>query len=122
MNVGSFANIPLELRLLKQWVCWREGKVPYQINGTLADVTNPATWTTFDQAVSALANSLNKGIGFVFTQSDPYSFIDLDNAEGDAAILDRQIKISREFDSYSEVSPSGQGLHIIVKGKVIFTY
>ena len=118
MNVGSFANIPLELRLLKQWVCWREGKVPYQINGTLADVTNPATWTTFDQAVSALANSLNKGIGFVFTQSDPYSFIDLDNAEGDAAILDRQIKISREFDSYSEVSPSGQGLHIIVKGKV----
>lgn len=119
MNVGNnFANIPLELRLLKQWVCWREGKVPYQINGTLADVTNPATWTTFDQAVSALANSLNKGIGFVFTQSDPYSFIDLDNAEGDQAILATHLKIAKEFDSYSEVSPSGMGLHIIVRGKV----
>ncbi len=119
MNVGNnFANIPLELRVLKQWVVWREGKVPYQINGQMADVTNPATWTTFDQAILALTNSLNKGIGFVFTGDDPYSFIDLDNAEGDAAVLDRQIKISREFDSYSEVSPSGQGLHIIVKGKV----
>lgn len=117
MNVGNFANIPLELRLLKQWVCWREGKVPYQINGQMADVTNPSTWVTFEEATKAL-NALNVGIGFVFTDNDPYSFIDLDNANGDAAILATHLKIAHEFNSYSEVSPSGMGLHIIVKGKV----
>ena len=46
-----FANIPAELKELRQWVCWRyterEGKqtkVPYNVyTGGEADVTNPAT-------------------------------------------------------------------------------
>ncbi len=118
MSNANFANIPLELRLLKQWVCWREGKVPYQVNGALADVTNPNTWNTFDAVVKAQSD-LNIGIGFVFSDMDPYSFIDLDNANGDAAILATHLKIAHEFNSYSEVSPSGMGLHIIVKGKVL---
>lgn len=113
-----YSNIPLELRALKQWVCWREGKIPYQLNGQLANVTEPSTWDTFDACLAALSNPLNLGIGFVFTDSCPYSFIDLDNAHGDATILATHLKIAREFDSYSEVSPSGMGLHIIVKGKV----
>ena len=117
--LGMFQNIPLELRLLKQWVVWREGKVPYQLNGQLADVTDPRTWNTFDACVAALSNPLNIGIGFVFTASDPYSFIDLDNALGDQAIIATHLKIAHEFNSYSEVSPSGMGLHIIVKGKVL---
>jgi len=125
MNVGIFANIPLELRLLKQWVVWREGKVPYQINGQLADVTNSSTWNTFDDCLKSLSNPLNLGIGFVFTTSDPYSFIDLDNANDPKlspdqiqAIITTHLKIAHEFNSYSEVSPSGMGLHIIVKGTV----
>ena len=113
-----YSNIPLELRALKQWVCWREGKVPYQLNGQLANVTDPATWNTFEACVAALSNPLNLGIGFVFTDNDPYSFIDLDNTHGNIALRDAQVKISEEFKSYSEVSPSGMGLHIIVKGKV----
>src|SRR5438445_77135 len=57
-----------------------------------------------------------------------YSGIDLDDptylADGITpnsnyqSDLNRQIKIAHEFNSYSEVSPSGKGLHIIVKGKV----
>lgn len=116
MNVG---NIPLELRVLKQWVCWREGKVPYQVSGQLADVTNSATWNNFDACVAALSNPLNLGIGFVFTDKDEYSFIDLDNAHGDQAIIATHLKIAHEFSSYSEISPSGMGLHIIVKGTVL---
>lgn len=119
MNVGNFSNIPHELRALKQWVVWREGKVPFQVNGTLADVTNPNTWNSFENCAQALLNPLNLGIGFVFTANDPYSFIDLDNAHGDQAILATHLKIAHEFNSYSEVSPSGMGLHIIVKGTVI---
>lgn len=131
-----FNNIPDELKRLNQWVCWRledmqEGKatkVPYcPHNGALASVTNPATWGSFE---SAVANSVHcSGIGFVLTASDPYSVIDLDdpyevNKEGKPKfdnpqeILDRQLKVFHEFNSYSEISPSGKGLHIWVKGNV----
>jgi len=120
----SFQNIPIELQKLKQWVVWRyedigakkPTKVPYQVNGQMASVTDATTWTTFEEVVRAAPNF--SGIGFVFSDGDMYSFIDLDDTEGDTSAYDRQIKIYREFDSYSEISPSGRGLHIIVKGTV----
>jgi hypothetical protein len=37
---------------------------------------------------------------------------------GDTIAYERQLKIFNEFDSYSEISPSGRGLHVIVKGQV----
>lgn len=134
MNVGSFAAIPNELRILPNWVCWRleqqsngkPTKRPYQINGQLANVSDPKTFNTFDACFNCLALGSYSGLGFVFTNT-PYSGIDLD----DAALLadgtpnpnyqldfDRQLKVYREFDSYSERSPSGKGCHIIVNGKV----
>ncbi len=136
MNVGSFANIPEELRLLPNWIVWRleypngldkkPTKRPYQINGQWASVTNPAHWVTFEQAYNALQSGNYSGLGFIFTNSE-YSGIDLDDPsfllDGSPnpnyqADFNRQIKIAHEFDSYSELSPSGKGLHIIVKGKV----
>lgn len=122
-------NIPAELRALPQWVVWRyedtdsgkPTKVPYSPRtGRLASVTDPSTWSTFDEAVNAVANvSLHySGIGFVFTDTDPYAFIDLDDPKGDQATYERQLKVYHEFDSYSEISPSGKGLHIIVKGHI----
>ena len=112
------------MRALKQWCLWRfedigaakPTKVPYQINGALANVNEASTWATFEEVVDLSSNY--SGIGFVFSNSDPYTFIDLDDTNGDQIAYDRQLKIYREFDSWSEVSPSGRGLHIIVKGNV----
>ena len=140
MNLSMFYNIPEELRLLPNWVLWRlvpqEGKkptkIPYCINGYKADTTDLSTWRTFDQCFSVFQNGNYDGLGFVFTNTE-YSGIDLDDCSflpkdkttGEVLLnpnyqndLNRQIKVSTEFDSYSEVSPSGKGLHIIVKGKV----
>jgi hypothetical protein len=135
MNVGNpFSAIPDEMRLLPNWVVWRlepqsNGKAtkrPYQINGSPASVMDPAHWVTFDVAFNQLSMGNYTGLGFVFTNT-PYSGIDLDDAaflaDGSSnpnyqSDLNRQIKIAHEFDSYSETSPSGKGLHIIVKGKV----
>ena len=119
----NFKNIPQELKELKQWCLWRSvdigaakpTKIPYQINGQKASVTNPEQWSSFDEVVSASPNY--SGIGFVFSGSDPFSFIDLDHTE-DALVISRQQEIFKNFASYSELSPSGQGLHIIVKGNV----
>lgn len=119
----SYNNIPEELKSLNQWIVWKyedigaakPTKVPYSPQtGHRAAVDDPTTWASFEVACKASANF--SGIGFVFTEHDPYCFIDLDDTNGDALALDRQVKIFKEFDSYSEVSPSGKGLHIIVKG------
>lgn len=129
-----YSNIPLELRVLKQFVLWRyedvgaakPAKIPYQPSGQRASVTDSNTWSTFDSVLKHVGSY--SGIGFVFSDHDPYSGIDLDDpsflADGVTPNpnyqidFNRQIKIAHEFDSYSELSPSGKGLHIIIKGKV----
>lgn len=132
-----YEAIPDELKALNQWCVWRledieakkATKVPYDAkSGSTANVNDAATWSSFAAAVLRCTNSSNyNGIGFIFTSSDPYTFIDLDDpsylANGDPnpnyqRDMDRQIQIFKELDSYSEISPSGRGLHTIVKGVV----
>lgn len=121
----QFKNIPLELRAIPAWVLWKAedigaaklSKVPYQINGNKASVTNAQHWSSFEEVVRAYQNNSYSGIGFVFSASDPFTFIDLDYSP-DPLITKRQHEIYGAFNSYSELSPSGEGLHIIVKGSV----
>lgn len=135
----TYQNIPLEMRVFNQWIVWRyedvDGKKPTKVpyspnNGRMASVVDPDTWSSFDNALHALkSGNWYSGLGFVLTESDPYTFIDLDDPnelkpdgtfknESPQAVQDRQIKIYQEFDSYAERSPSGKGLHIICKGRV----
>lgn len=117
-----FNNIPHELQALRQWLVWKledtdDGKptkVPYNPRtGYLASTTDPTTWGTFAEACNMAFNGYN-GIGFVFTRNDPYCGIDLDSTD-DVEAFNRQLKIYEMMESYSERSPSGKGLHIIVK-------
>lgn len=125
----TYESLPAELKALNQWLVWRyeevEGskptKVPYNPRtGYPASVTDPQTWCPFDYAVQAVAetNGAYAGIGFVFTERDQYCGIDLDHLENDPEGSARQVLIFQKMDSYSERSPSGQGLHIIVKAHV----
>lgn len=114
----AFENIPEELRSYPQWVCHDAAKRPINPHtGQLADVSDPTTWGSFDQARAAHDAGKGVGIGFVFTESDPFTGIDLDvpQGEGPSAF---QNEIYNRFPSYTETSPSGRGLHIIVKGRV----
>lgn len=122
-----FDRIPQEMRSYPQWVVWRyedtnapkPTKYPYSARtGKLASVTDPDTWATYDEAIEATSSGWYSGIGFVLTNADPYTFIDLDDTKGNKEDYDRQLKIYQEFDSFAELSPSGKGLHIIVKGSI----
>lgn len=124
-----FQNIPLELRTYNQWVVWRfeepEGrqkptKVPYCVRtGRLAKTNDPDTWCSFDKALSCFKEtSWYNGIGFVLTEADPFLFIDLDDSKDNKEVLKTQLNIFNTFESYSEKSPSGSGLHIIIKGRI----
>lgn len=111
--------IPQELKDLDQWVCADPvGKRPINPrNGKMASPTDKRTWGTFQQA-SAFMEKTGLVLGFVLTEEDPYCIIDLDNKKDNPATeeqLARHTKILEAFDSYTEISPSGQGVHIIVK-------
>jgi len=110
------------LRDFDHWVLWRlvdDRKVPYQPNGSKASSTNPATWSSYADASAALAGGKYGGIGFVLTANDPFTCIDLD-ATDDAVILQRQTKTFNELFpiAYAELSPSGRGAHLWVRGAV----
>lgn len=116
---------PAEITAWPQWVCWhyantddkRLTKLPLNPrNGKLASVTDPRTWTDYDTAVRS-ATEMKCGIGFVLTENDPFIFIDFDNPNGDVELIRRHEAIANAMDSYSEISPSGFGLHVIVKAQ-----
>jgi primase-polymerase (primpol)-like protein len=105
------------LRIYPQWVLWmlRNGKkIPFQIQtGHFAGVDQPKTWTTYDKVKSSDKK------GFVLTKEDPFSVIDLDHCIGTQRQVKSKItRILLYFQSYTEVSPSGTGFHIWVKGKI----
>jgi Protein of unknown function (DUF3987) len=113
-----FANIPAELQALRQWVCHAKKRTPYQTNWELASVTDAATWNSFSAVCDACARDARfEGIGFVFTEHDAYAGVDLDHSD-DPKIRAKHEVIYNKLNSYSELSPSGNGVHIIVKGKV----
>jgi putative DNA primase/helicase len=118
-------GLPEELKALCQWLVWRletrnnePTKVPYQSLNTQerAESNNPATWSTFSEAWAAYqADSTLDGIGFVFSQSDPYAGTDLDKCvDENGDIAPWALAIIERLDSYTEYSQSGKGLHIIV--------
>lgn len=115
-------NVPDELREGLMWAgstyaildmeTGARDKAPRNVkNGKRISVTSDEGWVTFEEAV----NSGYPAIGFRLTSADPYTVLDLDKSanqkENDLA---RQIYSS--FDTYTELSKSGQGLHLILRG------
>lgn len=117
-------NIPADLRDREQWILWRsekrdgdETKVPYQPDGrSKASTSTPATWTTFEKARQAYERGQFDGVGFVFTEEDPFVGIDLDGCVNGGDLTGGAWQIVKRLDSYTEGSPSGTGLHIIIRG------
>lgn len=122
----DYSKIPEEMRGYNSWLVWRyedrgggkPTKIPYNPRtGKMVSVTDPTSWCSFNEALCAGTPGFGyDGIGFVLSQNDPYVFVDLDATQSEAEI-NIQTAIFKELDSYSEYSPSGKGLHIIVRGE-----
>jgi putative DNA primase/helicase len=120
----GFGDIPAELRALKQWVNWkieqsdgRETKVPYQPSGVKASTTDPRTWSTFERVCKSNGD-LAGNIGFVFKKENGYVAIDFDKCRNKETgeTEKRANEAIRKLNSYTEVSQSSTGWHVIVKG------
>ena len=110
---------------LTQWVVWkavdRDGKltkVPFDPKtGRFAKVSLDSTWGTYQQAMQTWQeNDIYEGVGFVLTKADPFVFVDLDKCIDDDGTTETWAQdIIDKLNSWTEVSPSGHGYHVIVE-------
>lgn len=127
-DAAQLDSVPPELKERRQWVCWkyelrerRWTKVPYQRDHQPADSTDPATWGGFDALLQAYLNGPDfDGIGFVFSADDPFAGIDLDRClQADGTMKPWASDLYALLQGgYAEVSPSGLGIKVWVRGKV----
>lgn len=125
--MANYDKIPAELKALPNWVSWKlvpdpdrgkPRKVPYDPrSGEPARSNDPSTWCGFDIASTAEGYD---GIGFMFSNS-PYFGVDIDGVTDE---IDRYMQgepgLLADFvdtlQSYTEISTSGGGIHIICRG------
>ncbi|MGE0191980.1 MAG: hypothetical protein AB7T63_08040 [Planctomycetota bacterium] len=123
----EFDAVPEALRQRRQWLLWRlehkpgqkkPTKVPYRVDGQHASTTDPATWCSFEEARAAYTGGGFSGIGFAFAADDPFVGIDLDGCRDPASgeLLTWARATVERFATYTEVSPSGRGVHLILVG------
>jgi hypothetical protein len=120
------SNIPQELKALPRWLTWRAEvhtpgekprKVPYNAAAlnSKASSTDPATWSTFEQAEAAYAEREGDadaftGVGFVL-DGDGVAGIDLDDCVTDGKPDPAALQLLGDLNAaYIEISPSGTGL------------
>lgn len=115
---------PAELRALPQWMVAGSGdpsskeyKRPIDPKtGKWGSPTDPKTWGTFEEAMA----SPYPLKGFVFNASDPYAVIDLDTYKAkNEQVKNLHAEVARHAETYSELSQSGLGTHIIGRGHVV---
>lgn len=119
-------RIPEEMQGLKQWVLYKKvpkengktDKLPVNAaTGELAKSNDPETWTDFNTVLEQ-SKKLKLGIGFMFAGG--YVGVDIDGCRNqDSGELTAQAQdVAKELQSFTEISPSGTGIHIMCKGKL----
>jgi putative DNA primase/helicase len=116
-----------ELQAHPQWVCWRKEtrkdkstKIPFNPRtGALARSDDPVTWASYAEAKAAWDKRSHRydGLGYMF--SGDYTGIDLDHCVNAAGAIDSWAQeVLDRLPSYAEYSPSGTGIHILVRGTI----
>lgn len=120
-----YDNIPAILKQRPNWVAWgiRDAppKSPYNPTSILSGRPQPAragvreTWSSYQSAAECVARGLARGIGYEFDGSGGIYGVDLDHVIGESGVTPQAREIVGLLASYTEISPSGTGLHIFVQ-------
>lgn len=112
--------VPEALRSRRQWLVQR-GKIPFDPKtGRKASSTNPAQWGSYEEAQARFNYGDFEGLGFVFSAEDDLVFIDLDKCiseDGEMTSFAEEV-LAMFPDTYTEVSVSETGLHIVCRGQI----
>lgn len=130
MQQDAIDSIPDDLKRIPRWVVYRLrskrgsgtklDKIPYQCDGTPAKTNDPETWADFDRCIGCVAGLDDGGVGFVFdSDQDDVVGVDLDDCVDEDGMLESwAIEVCQAFRSYTELSPSGRGIHLFVRGNL----
>lgn len=116
-------KIPAQLTEIPQWVGYhllakenaKTDKIPKNPHtGGNAAVTYPGTWADFMTALDFAYHTPDvDGIALVLTGQDKLVVVDIDDCvQDDGTLTDFAQEVVTLLDSYSEISPSGRGIHI----------
>lgn len=115
----NYSRIPSELRAQNTWVLWKSNKVPFQCNGRPASSTDQTTWNSFESVLAEYeANPSFSGVGCVI--SEPYTGVDFDHCRDPKTgeVTKFATDAIAALASYTELSPSGTGYHVWVRGNL----
>lgn len=111
-------NLPKDLKENGRFYLWcyeeqngRTTKIPYQVSGKRASSKNISHFANFAEVLKAAAQYDGIGMG-VFA---PFASLDIDNCVLDGRLSELAEDVISTLDSYTEYSPSGSGVRIILK-------
>ncbi len=116
----DYSKIPQELKQLNRWVLWKTQKnekgkttkIPVNAkNGYGAKSNDSDTWSSFEEALNKVEYFNCNGLGFML--GNGYFGIDIDHQLDNKELINEFIDTLK---SYTEISQSGEGIHIICKG------
>ena len=127
----TFVGLPDALKPLaaeRRWVVWkwemvkgRRTKPPYCAADPRrhASSTDPRTWGDYNTALAAYRAGKADGIGFCLLDSS-ISALDLDDCRDatTGALEQAASELIKRANSYTEITPSGEGLRILLNSTV----
>ena len=135
-DTDPYSTIPQSMRDRTQWLLWNldndtdkngvttKKKVPYTVTGPYvhkAGSTNLKHYRTYRQVCAYLEQYKERLTGLGFALADGITGVDLDGCRDatTGVIADWAMTIITLLNSYTELSPSGTGVHIFCLGTVI---
>lgn len=118
-------SFPDAIQKRPYWVVWkavprgeRITKIPYQPNGQPAESNDPSTWSEFTACVAAYQTGKWDGIGCMIR--DPFCAVDFDHVRDPKSgkVEAWAAEAIKKLNSYTELSPSGEGFHVWCLGTV----
>lgn len=123
---GFEGKYPPCLRKRDQWIHWLDedgNKVPKKvgIGNVNASSTDPDTWTCYYDASTSFKPEKRTGLGFVLTENDPFICLDLDKVRipSEGTIIPWALRLIKDMDSLTYISPSGSGFHIWIRSDTL---
>lgn len=127
-----YKDIPDALKRLPNWCIAGPDKAPYKYTSSgifPASDKKPGDWTTFERAIDGMVATGAPNIGFCLNHTDGITCIDLDvknhiNAPNEPhkwtkqEDIERFMKVVEAFDTFTEISTSGQGVHLWLHGSI----
>lgn len=125
----AILSVPDSLADLEIWIGYRlvgdDRKVPVDPaqprNPNSIDATDTSNGVDFETALEAVHKSRQSpgrqidGVGVQLDGDDELCLVDIDDCVQDARVEGWAMDMVRDIESYAELSPSGRGLHILVR-------